>query len=152
MSVLEPTSAFNFPDTEGITVKSEVAHDSEGNRKVEVIRELSASVGFFKTVTASKVVVLGFWGAVAFVILFLTPIGGIVKGIVGIGGLVGAGALLISAVYGLSDHHDFKTAGYKCLGAVVLVALALLAIVVLPSLPRTTGPDICWDGRSNAHC
>ena len=102
--------------------------------------------------TLDKIWKLVPWVAGAFLILFLTPIGGIVRVIVGIGGLIGAGALLVSAIFSVSDNPDFKTAGIKCLWAVALVALSLLAIAVLPSLPKGWGSDICWDGRSNPRC
>jgi len=55
----------------------------------------------------------------AILLLFLTPIGGIVKVIGGIGALIGAVVLAVSAIF---NFEDLRTTGIKLLGAVALVA------------------------------
>ena len=96
-----------------------------------------------------KILKVAMCGGFAMGLLFFTPIGGIVQTIIGGGSIIGAAILIFNAVF---DSDSLKDFGIKLGGAVALLALALLVSVALPSLPRSGGSDICWDGRANSGC
>lgn len=79
-------------------------------------------------------------------ILFFTPIGGIVKVLVGGVALIGAAVLMFNAIF---DSDGLKDTGIKLSFAVALLGVAIVVSIVLPSLPSSLGPSIEWDGRGN---
>jgi hypothetical protein len=93
------------------------------------------------------------WIAGVFLLLMFPPVGGIVKGILGLAGIFGVIALLISAIYNAADRK-FKTAGLKVIGAVALFVLAFVAQLTLPDLPSwmRSSDDVCWDSRGSHPC
>ena len=89
------------------------------------------------------------WIAGIIVLLYFTPLGGIVKVLVGGGALIGAVILVFNALF---DSGGLREAGIKFAWALGLVALAIIVSIALPSPPFSSSSyDTCWDGRNN-HC